>query len=296
MFKQQHLHILDTLPAQFSNFYEQISVFDDANLRHRLIKGQPYRPTRASILFLRKGSIVIQEDITELHLCDNAIFLLDPYHVYEIKEISKEIELKFIGFDRQLVESPSFKLNRIKVFQTLKSKRLSLFSTTIQEMELFYQNIKLLAHYIEHQQDLQFSLPIIENYFNIIMYGVISIASPQLELHSKQMSSQEKLAYDFFILVSQYYLTNKPVSFYAQELHITIRHLSTTVKQVSGKTPSQIIAAFLVNEAKVQLSDPTLSVSLIAQHLNFSDQYAFTHFFKRHTTMSPTHYRAKTTS
>ena len=85
----------------------------------------------------------------------------------------------------------------------------------------------------------------------------------------------------------------KNVKFYADKQCLTVRHLSETVKNVIGKTASQIILEFQLKEAKAILLDTDKSIYQIATELGFSDSYTFGHFFKRHERISPSQFRKK---
>lgn len=57
------------------------------------------------------------------------------------------------------------------------------------------------------------------------------------------------------------------------------------------KTPKQLIDEQLIAEAKVLLNEPCLSVTEIAELLNFADQSYLSRFFKKNTGMSPKEFR-----
>ena len=65
------------------------------------------------------------------------------------------------------------------------------------------------------------------------------------------------------------------------------------VKTVTGKTASDIIAEFVMNEAKILLESTDKTITQIADELNFGDSYTFSHYFKRNEGRSPVVYRTK---
>lgn len=265
--------------------FDQQNIFDQANFGH------PYRPTRSSFLFVKKGTLRVREQINEFQIIENSIFLIDVKYVYEILDITPDAELRLLSYDRNFLETASFKLHRLKVYRDLKTQLQRNFHITKQELDIFWTNVESLSYYLERTDQIEYSQYIIENYFNIILYHLVSIATPRSEDSSNQMTSQQKITYKFVMLVSDYYLETKSVEFYADKLQLSIRHLSTVVKQTSGKTPLEIINEFIFNEAKAQLSTTTLPIKQLATKLQFSDQYAFAHFFKKHQGNSPTQYR-----
>ena len=82
------------------------------------------------------------------------------------------------------------------------------------------------------------------------------------------------------------------VSFYARQLNITPKYLSSVVKEVSGKTAARWIDESVILEAKAQVFRHE-HIQEIAYHLNFSTQSFFGKYFKQHTGTSPSRYKGK---
>lgn len=74
---------------------------------------------------------------------------------------------------------------------------------------------------------------------------------------------------------------------YAQQLSIHVNHLNRVVKQVTGKTTTDIIASRLVKEAIRLLQETQLNIAEVAYALGFEEQASFTGFLKRKTGKSP---------
>ena len=85
----------------------------------------------------------------------------------------------------------------------------------------------------------------------------------------------------------------RDVAFYARELCITTRYLSTITKEIGKTTAKNLIDSFLILELKVALQSTDLSLKEIAEKYRFPDQSFFGRFFKKHTGMSPKAFRAK---
>ena len=96
----------------------------------------------------------------------------------------------------------------------------------------------------------------------------------------------------FFHLVEENHQKNLSMSDYSGMIGVTPNHLTQTVKLLTGKTSSQIIKAKQLLEIKRLLVHTNLSVSEIANQLNFEDQSYFTKFFKRETGFTPIQFRS----
>ena len=99
--------------------------------------------------------------------------------------------------------------------------------------------------------------------------------------------------FQFKSLLSQHFIEERQVSFYADKLHLTPKYFSTLIKDVSGKTAGAWINEMLVLEARVRLQNLEQSIAQIAYELNFSDPSHFGRFFRKHVGVSPLEYRSK---
>lgn len=81
------------------------------------------------------------------------------------------------------------------------------------------------------------------------------------------------------------------VSSYASEIHISPKHLSQTVKNLSGKTAKGFIQDRITLEAKRMLWHTALSVKEIAFELGFEEPEHFSGFFRKNAGVSPSSFR-----
>ena len=78
---------------------------------------------------------------------------------------------------------------------------------------------------------------------------------------------------------------------FADAMAMHVNHLNRALKLSTGKTTTHHISERIVKEAKVLLKHSAWNVSEISFVLGFEDVANFTHFFKKHTDISPTAYR-----
>jgi AraC-like DNA-binding protein len=101
-------------------------------------------------------------------------------------------------------------------------------------------------------------------------------------------------------------LSQKIPRFLADNLHLgpTLKHLSQFLgyseKYCSdlfqlhmGRSFSHYMRDLRVRRAKQLLSESSRPIAIVAESLGFSDQFAFSHFFKKATGYSPSHYRRR---
>ena len=93
--------------------------------------------------------------------------------------------------------------------------------------------------------------------------------------------------------LGQHYALRYPVSCYADEAHLSVRHFSTLIRHYSGQTPMQWMISYTVSQAKYMLAQTQLSIKEVAEKLGFPEQFTFRKYFKAHAGMSPTEFRHK---
>ncbi len=81
--------------------------------------------------------------------------------------------------------------------------------------------------------------------------------------------------------------TQREVSYYAAQLNVTPRYLSDTIKRVTGTSVSTHINGAATAIALEYLKNNTMSVSQIADEMNFSSLNYFSRFCVKHIGMSP---------
>lgn len=126
--------------------------------------------------------------------------------------------------------------------------------------------------------------------FLIWLFGTV----PEKLENESQYTRQQQLCQRFLQLLREYAPKEHTAAFYAEKLCISPRYLhKATTMCLGGKSPKQLIEGQLLAETKVLLSNPSLTVTEIAEQLSFPDQSYLTRFFKRHTGMSPRQFRQR---
>ena len=78
---------------------------------------------------------------------------------------------------------------------------------------------------------------------------------------------------------------------YADCLAVHVNHLNKVLKEQTGRSTTELIGSRVAQEAKRLLRQPAQSVAEVADSLGFAETASFSHFFKRHTALSPAAFR-----
>ena len=93
------------------------------------------------------------------------------------------------------------------------------------------------------------------------------------------------------LLYNGEYVRNRDLEFYASHLCITPHYLSEICKRISGKPASYWIDRFTMQEITRLLRQKELSLTEIAERMNFSSVSYFSRYVQKRINLSPSEYR-----
>lgn len=145
--------------------------------------------------------------------------------------------------------------------------------------------------------ETHFSFDIVSRLIAATIYKVGDIMYHDLAEHPEGQNNSHNRAEEYFKqfthLLGEHFREERSVGFYARQLCITPKYLTTLIKRISGQSVSEWIDNYVILEAKTLLKYSTMSIQEIAYYLNFPNQSFFGSYFKRNTGMSPSQYKAQ---
>ena len=84
----------------------------------------------------------------------------------------------------------------------------------------------------------------------------------------------------------------RTVGWYAAQLSVSEKYLSSTVKRLTGHSVMSYIDRHTIPILKEYLDDPRYSLTQIADRMNFASLSYFSRYCKKHLGMTPTEYRS----
>ena len=85
--------------------------------------------------------------------------------------------------------------------------------------------------------------------------------------------------------------TERDVSYYAERLNVSPKYLSATIKRVTGHSVTSYIDRYSIPILKDYLNDERLSLTQIAELMNFTSLSYFSRYCTKHLGQSPSEYR-----
>jgi|GEM_PF-3910149 AraC-like DNA-binding protein len=244
------------------------------------------------ILLVKSGWIEFEGDYT-LKTEKQSI----AYH-FKIKPgkfvaMSNDCECILIHYERSFLKNMSLQLSLIDAFKFVYTNNKVTFKPPLDGFEDLWLLSKFTYKQIQFQKNGELNYHLIKHLNYSFLYSFIKILGNISSNDLNPNGQKEKIVLQFFINLRDSKKLIRRVSDYAKMQNITSRHLSVTVKEISGSTAKEIIHRATINRAKEQLTSTHMQISEIAYNLGFPDPYTFSHFFKKHGEMSPTEFRLR---
>ncbi|MFR9503465.1 MAG: helix-turn-helix transcriptional regulator [Rikenellaceae bacterium] len=127
----------------------------------------------------------------------------------------------------------------------------------------------------------------------IIIYEIAALFHHSKPNTESKRTRDDVIFNNFILQLHSEAPVDRTLESFAQRQMITTSHLSKVIKRASGRTASQWISNLVVINIKRLLQNRKLSISSIADSLDFPNASFLTQYFKKHTAQTPKQYRAE---
>ena len=140
-------------------------------------------------------------------------------------------------------------------------------------------------HHLQFYRELMGSLCL------TMMYDIFEAHAQQesTDLHTDRTAYIVKQLMD--LLATGISRTERSVNYYAERLNVSPKYLSATIKRVTGHSVTSYIDRHTIPILKDYLNDERLSLTQIADHMNFTSLSYFSRYCTKHLGQSPSEYR-----
>lgn len=120
-------------------------------------------------------------------------------------------------------------------------------------------------------------------------YGMYQLEHPDPMM--KRSSRYGELASRFFMLMNKSYMRCRELSYYADALCVSPKHLSAVVSDMTNRSASEWIKFTLLTDIKQKLRNTDISIAELSEMMNFSSPSAFSRYFRANFGITPLEYR-----
>lgn len=210
-----------------------------------------------------------------------------PDSILQIHEANENLRVLFMGYSSDFISNINITKTLLDILYVIRDNPvLSLSKNAAKTFEDFFSLLSTVQKHHLNKKNKEVTKHLLLS----LLHGLGELYKEKMP-DKTDMGKGEKISKDFAQLVIKHYTKERNVSFYAKELGITPSHLSTTVKQTTGKTCIEIISGMVIMDAKVQLKSTNTPINEIAYSLNFINMSFFGKYFKRYVGIGPLEYR-----
>ncbi len=247
----------------------------------------PHRHAFYQIVLFVEGGGTHSIDFQQFQVKPHQMYAMGPgqIHGWEFEPGTEGYIINFNeSFFTAICHNPNF-VQEFPLFNSVSSSPAILLETECCD-EAHALMEKMLR---EFQADNAFKQEILRG----MLLQLMVLLSRQLPLETVTGISrhQRVVLRNFERLIETHYRDKRLPRDYAEMLYITPNHLNALVNSVIGKPAGELIRDRVVLEAKRLLVNSDMTISQIADLLNFEDNAYFTRFFKKYTAMSPEVFR-----
>ena len=289
---KKQILIQDTEFKKAKNWEGSVCLDDDLLLSDQINKApMPSEPRKTNFILIglcTKGKISYRMDTEELVVHAGELLVVSERHVIDGYKCSDNMEglciMMSVNFFHEIIKSVHdvsslFVFARMQPVMKLEADEIATFTEYFQFIKQ-----KISDNHNHFRKDL------IRTLMLAMFYDVGNVIY-RVKNFDESLLRSEKVFTRFLKMVEENCKRERRVSWYAQQLNITPKYLSTAVKRISGRTAVEWIENYVTMELRVLLKNSTKSIKEITEELNFPNQSFLGKYFKEHVGMTPSAYR-----
>ena len=289
---KKQILIQDTEFKKAKNWEGSVCLDDDLLLSDQINKApMPSDPRKTNFILIglcTKGKISYRMDTEELVVHAGELLVVSERHVIDGYKCSDDMEglciMMSVDFFHEIIKSVHdvsslFVFARMQPVMKLEADEIATFTEYFQFIKQ-----KISDNHNHFRKDL------IRTLMLAMFYDVGNVIY-RVKNFDESLLRSEKVFTRFLKMVEENCKRERRVSWYAQQLNITPKYLSTAVKRISGRTAVEWIENYVTMELRVLLKNSTKSIKEITEELNFPNQSFLGKYFKEHVGMTPSAYR-----
>jgi len=267
-----------------------VNTFTDHLQKHHLEILHPHKHDFYLTVLFTRGTGFHEIDFQRFDVIPGTVFFLQPGQTHHW-EFSTDIE-GFIFFHSATYFQLNFPHQRLTDFPFLHSRNfIPILQLSSDETTAFSQQFHGLLEEFTNTKSHKHQK--IASQLNCLYIDLTRCYEKQHEVLSNVTYRYDHKFEVFESLVNEQFKSQKSAAFYADQLHITTKHLNRISRACCSKTSTEFIIERVILEAKRLLSSDQYNLSEIALLLGFEEYAYFSRLFKQYCHESPRDFRQR---
>jgi len=236
---------------------------------------------------------------SKIHYADQSIEVPESVLVFTnpmVPYFWERISEKHSGYFCIFTEAFFNRFANIKDYPVFQSSDTAVIPLTANDVSRYRELFQKMCN--ELQGDYAYKYDLLRNLLMEVIHEAQKMQPPPGSLSSGSNASgrisvlfTELLERQFPIELNGQTIRIDSPSAFALQLNIHVNHLNKALKEITGRTTSELINNRLLQEAKILLKDTRWTISEIAWSLGFAEPNHFSSFFKSRAKITPKKFR-----
>jgi AraC family transcriptional activator of pobA len=239
--------------------------------------------------YISEGTVKATINLWDYSITADSLIIIIPGSFIQVHEMSPDVKISFVGFSSSFLASVKFR-------KLMSSILMSSFRNPVIELppdigSIYADAISTISRAFQ-QNGESFSHHIIMSIMDLFIDSITVSIRKRIPDDKKNHSTREHdILSEFLQLAFENYRVEHRISFYANEVKLTLSHFCNVISHAVSMTPQEIITHLIIMDAKNQLKGTHNAVSKIAASLGFTTPTTFNRYFRTYTGMTPQMYR-----
>ncbi|WP_276482347.1 helix-turn-helix transcriptional regulator [Paraflavitalea pollutisoli] len=280
------------MPDYLQREMGQFNVFAIHNTPGNFVNCQPYNRKGFYKISLLNGRTRLYYADKDLEFQQSGLLFSNPYIPYSWENLADEQT----GFYCIFTEAFFREHPQVKDYPVFKPGSNPLFELSPAQVGAVTAIFERMQQEID--TDFQYKYDVLRNLTLELVYMALKMEPARSQPCQEANAPQRVTALFTELLERQFPIesTHQRIRLrfpgeYADHLSVHLNHLNRSLKKVTGRTTSQLIAARLMQEARTLLQHTNWNISEISWCLGFEELPHFINFFKKNEALTPKHFR-----
>ena len=211
----------------------------------------PYKVKSGLFLLCVRGSVKLSINLTSYTIQPHDFVTLVPNTFIQFDFISDDVLFYMAGFSAAFMNDVNFIKSTMNVLPMITDRPVIHLDEPIAQLYIDGYHLLVRASKLSVRGTIHKNLVIA--YMTIFMQSTAELYKRDMHWDDDSHLRKYEIYRRFVQLVVENYTQQHSVSFYAEQLSLSLPHFCTTIKKAIGLTPLEIISSILIMDAKAQL-------------------------------------------
>lgn len=251
----------------------------------------PHRMDFPLFFLVLNGEAELNINLVNHRIQKNQFLFISPHTIRQFVRVSEDLNISCMCFTPDFIMKTGIAKSSVDPSAYLSTKQSPHIQLTEAEALMLNQLMQMVYLRNMEEENNPYRIERLTHCFSLLLFEIASFFARQQKHMPLKLTRKEELSATFLNLLNMHFKEQRGLQFYADQLFITPKYLTQTIKETIGKTAGELIDEMVTTEAKVLLHTSSDTIAQVAENLYFSNQFFFSKFFKNQTGLTPSEYR-----